>query len=181
MKKMKTLMLLLISFNLVSCSSNDDGNGDDQGNPPSEWYIHFELNGESVTHDEAAFSNVQHYDNGNRSAIILGASKNTLNNPQENLRQISMVLGNLRQENDLGVGTYAISGHFADPEYNYTINMTYGGPNFATVSTEVTLTIEEITDTYVKGSFSGDMFVAESPNTIVYEIRNGDFKLQRND
>ncbi|HNU60121.1 MAG TPA: hypothetical protein PKI08_09235, partial [Aquaticitalea sp.] len=147
----------------------------------SEWYIRFELNGELKTHDEGAFSYIDFYENGNVSSISFGASTNTMNNPQENLRQISMVLTNLRQESDLGVGTYVISGYFADPEYNYAINLTYGGPNFATVSTEVTLTIDQITDVYISGTFSGDMFVAESPDTIIYEIRNGDFKLQRND
>lgn len=170
MKKIKqlgTIAFLALALSFGSCSS-DDGGGSTGGGSAAEGTITAKVDGKSIKTAEAASFAVQ-------SSTFLQITGTTMN--QEAL---GIIIYNFN-----GVGTYnVITGNDLGAIFTYSkINIndpmntsnTWYAPLDETTGTSGTVTVTEITETNVKGTFS---FKAINDQNTYKDVKNGAFNVK---
>lgn len=161
---MKTKLLTLfttLTFILSSCSSNDDQN---QGN--QNYYIKTKINGELVEYKINASASFPLNDKR-----ISGYAKAVANQPYpafdfEIIDPTGIKVKNYATPNNDMIFRLAIEGM-----------ITYTSQNGNAEDFQINIT--QITNDYVRGTFSGKVFLAQSTDGASFSLTEGEFYLKR--
>ncbi|MCB0475868.1 MAG: hypothetical protein KDC69_09335 [Flavobacteriaceae bacterium] len=172
------LKVLAISLMLFNCSSSDDssdGSGD-------EYYIDFTINGEHKHYTTVGAEKIQQGDFYMISIPGLEGEVGDIENDY-----VTVAVYNI--DSEITIGSYSsayipgsddyvsalVSFNTESVFYASTIEPDLYASPWANVE------ITEITDVYIKGTFSGTLANRQTaPNTVIHTIENGEFKVQFN-
>lgn len=160
--KTKFLLFSLLIVLFISCNNDDDRNQ----NINQNYYIKTKINGEWVEYNYDASADLD--TNGNR---IYGYAKSVPNQPFPAFNfEITDLTGikvkNYTEPNDNMIFRLAIEG-------TITYTSIHG------VAEDFKINIKEITNDYIKGSFSGTVFLAQSTDNTNFSLTEGEFYLKR--
>lgn len=159
MKKLSFLLFAFISISFLGCSSDDDSPTPEEGNPDTSLYLRFTLNGTEYDFEPETLTS--------QRTLILG--NETVN---EVYSRISLWM-----PNEPSLGTHEISDDFPS-EANLTTLYSadvWIGEEVIDASSG-TLVITELSDDYVKGTFS---FTGTNEEGTTATVTNGSFRSNR--
>lgn len=179
MKTLKIPCTLLLTFLLCfTCSQTDDA---DKTEPNNDYYITFEINGETKT-----YTDVLSFDfYGMMANNIYGAGIVSANGSGPNAGEA--ILMYVYDTNQITTDKTYTEAMIPD-KYLSSATIAYGkaemgytsaAPNISSVS-KARITLTEITDTYVSGTFNAVLVTNQDYNTAAKTIKNGTFKIKIN-
>lgn len=150
MKKLATLLLVVIATSMIGCSSDDSG-----GNTEEGFYLKFTYSGKQYFFEPQTGTSLQ--------TVIMG---------MEDVNDVQTRLSLYLPENP-SVGTFEITNDTPTDQNLATVHnaiLTVGDANYA--ATSGTLKITSLTEDIIKGTFS---FTATDDNGVVVTVTNGSF------
>ncbi len=167
----KILLGVVISiFLLTGCKKNSSGSG-------GKYYIRFDRNGSSIEMDLQPQSSF--YD-----SLAAGLNTGTMEAFTSDGKQAMLLF--VYNNSPVAAGTYTqnfVSANQSIPQaqmaYTDETGTAYSsGSSILNASAAAIITISELTNTYVKGTFSGNLLTSDYSG-VQYKITNGEFYLQR--